>query len=490
MSRSVHGRAWHSAPQVAERGRTTARASPAGDGRSGLAQAAVGHPDQDREVHPVGEDRRLPGRQRDQVTRLGRGRVHRRADRLAIVGGRETVHDLDRRVLDHVRDEPGRDLLGDDQPLAVRADLRQQAREHLDRVPGRAAPGGSVGGLRPAQQPVRLLHHRQMPKAAGVGRAAFLPPVPRPGPVGEPQVLSQPDEHRAHQKRLVRVVADVLDLEHHVPGQQRAEVDRVPALEEAAGRAVPEAGQPDPDEAEHVVGDPLGVADLGDDPFGRALQGGEGRVGGGVAAVGRLAEREVPARVLVDPAEGGAEHLRERLLGPEGRDEQRSDQVGVRLQREPGAGLIDRGLERVEPGRNRVGLARPDPDDLRAREPRGHQPVLGLGGLDHQPRGALPGRGLEQGPHGLRLARPGGAADEHVPVERIARQDERAGRPQVPVEDLAQPDARVTAGAGPPGGHPAGRSWVTSNSGRSASRTPGTSDSGGRASAARNWVDP
>ena len=32
MSRSVHGRAWHSAPQVAERGRTTARASPAGTG--------------------------------------------------------------------------------------------------------------------------------------------------------------------------------------------------------------------------------------------------------------------------------------------------------------------------------------------------------------------------------------------------------------------------------------------------------------------------
>ena len=114
---------------------------------------------------------------------------------------------------------------------------------------------------------------------------------------------------------------------------------------------------------------------------------------------------------------------------------------------------VDRGLERVEPGRDRVRLARPDPDHLRARQPRRHQPVLGLGGLDHQPRDAARGRGLEQGPHGLRLARPGRAADEHVPVERVARQHQRPGRPQVPVQDLAQLDpGRRPAPARPLGG--------------------------------------
>src|SRR6202044_1866209 len=80
----------------------------------------------------------------------------------------------------------------------------------------------------------------------------------------------------------------------------------------------------------------------------------------------RLAKRQVPARFLVHPAERGAEHLREGLFGLEGRGEQRLDQVRVRLQREPAARAVSRGLKRVEPGRDRVGLSRPDPDHLRA----------------------------------------------------------------------------------------------------------------------------
>ena len=104
------------------------------------------------------------------------------------------------------------------------------------------------------------------------------PPAPARRAVRQPQVLGQPDQHGAHEERLVRVVADVFDLEHDVLPQQGPEVERVPADEEPAGGAAPEAGQPDPDEAEHVVGDPLGVADLRDDPFGCALQPGQGRV--------------------------------------------------------------------------------------------------------------------------------------------------------------------------------------------------------------------
>src|SRR6185312_16518120 len=136
-----------------------------------------------------------------------------------------------------------------------------------------------------------------------------------------------------------------------------------------------------------------------------------------------------------------AEYLRERLLGLEGRDEQGLDQVRVRLQRKPAAFAVVRWLERVEPGRDRVRFPWPDPDHFRAWQSARHQPVLGLGRLDHQPRDAAFARGLKQTPDGLRLAGPGRAADEHVPVERIGGDGERTGGHQVPVEDLAEPDA-------------------------------------------------
>ncbi len=134
---------------------------------------------------------------------------------------------------------------------------------------------------------------RSAPVPAGSGR-------PRgPGPVFHPQVLGQPDQHRAHQEGLVAVVPHVLDLQHGVGLQQAAEIQLVAALQEAAGGAQPQAGQPHLDEAEHVVGDPLAVADLLDDPDRGPLQVGEGRIPrlriGGV----RLAQRHVPAGILV-----------------------------------------------------------------------------------------------------------------------------------------------------------------------------------------------
>jgi hypothetical protein len=116
-------------------------------------------------------------------------------------------------------------------------------------------------------------------------------------------VLDQPDQHRPHQERLVAVVAHVLDLEHGVGPQQLAEVDLVAALQEAAGGTQAQAGQPHLDEAEHVVGDPLAVADFPDDPDRGPLQVGEVRVAGiGVRRDG-LAQGQVPAGLLVYPGQ-------------------------------------------------------------------------------------------------------------------------------------------------------------------------------------------
>ena len=48
------------------------------------------------------------------------------ADRLPIVQRGQPVHHLERRVLDHVGQDLGRDLLDDDHPLAVGTDLGEQ----------------------------------------------------------------------------------------------------------------------------------------------------------------------------------------------------------------------------------------------------------------------------------------------------------------------------------------------------------------------------
>ena len=85
--------------------------------------------------------------------------------------------------------------------------------------------------------------------------------------------------------------------------------------------------------------------------------------------------------------------------------------------------------------------------EMRPEMRAGHQPVLGLGRLHHQPRDPRPGGGLEQGAHRLRLAGPGGAADEHVPVHRVERQQQRPGGPTAAVQYLTQRD-RVPPGRG------------------------------------------
>jgi hypothetical protein len=79
-------------------------------------------------------------------------------------------------------------------------------------------------------------------------------------------VFDQPDQHRPHQERLVAVVTDVLDLEDGIGPEQLAEVELVTALQEPPGSTEPQAGKPHLDEAEHIVGDPLAVADFLDDP--------------------------------------------------------------------------------------------------------------------------------------------------------------------------------------------------------------------------------
>jgi len=287
-----------------------------------------------------------------------------------------------------------------------------------------------------AQQPVCLFDHGQVAQRPATRTSVLTGRCARP--VGKPQVLGQPDEHGAHEEGLVPVVSHILDLEHDVVAHQRAEIDLVAAFEEPARRPLPQARQPHPDEAEHVVGDALAVADLADHLFSRALQIGQRGVPGGDFR--RLAEREVPAGLLVCPGQRRAEHLRERLLGLERRDEKGLYQIRVGLQRKPRAAVAGR-LERVQAGGGGIGLTWPDPYHRSAWDPVGHEPVLGLGRFDDEPGDVLSCGCLEQRPDGLRLTGTGRAAHEHVPVQRVERQREGSRGHAVAVEDVAEADS-------------------------------------------------
>ena len=168
------------------------------------------------------------------------------------------------------------------------------------------------------------------------------------------QMLRQPHQDRPGRERLVRVVADVLDLEHHVAAAEPREVQFVAALEKAAGGAQPQAAQPDLDEALHIRGHVGAVADVGHHGGGDPLQVAEG----GVAPAG---VRRARARGGRDPTRAprssgsvlSREDLRERLRRLKRGQEQGADQVDMCLQ-----GKARDRFQRVEAGGRRI-LGRP-----------------------------------------------------------------------------------------------------------------------------------
>ena len=154
-----------------------------------------------------------------------------------------------------------------------------------------------------------------------------------------------------------------------------------------SGGARPLAAQPHLDDAEHVGAHLRAVADVLHHLLGRPLQVGQPRIPGGQAGRERLAQGQVPPGFFVHPRQRGAEYLGKRFLGLEGGQEQRPDQVRVGLQRETPPVVVGGRLQRVQPGRHRVGLPGPDPPHQRPRPrpPGGPHPVLGLGRRPHQP---------------------------------------------------------------------------------------------------------
>ncbi len=366
--------------------------------------------------------------------------------------------------------------------LAVRADLRQ--------------PGLETNMPRPRARPRRPPGRRPAPGPARCSRCASSTtvrwrrewPAARPGPRG-PMRASR----RCSTSRISTApIRNALSARRRPRPRSRAPTFlassapksiRVPALEEAPGGAVPER---------------LASRTLMK-PSTSSVTRWESPISATTCSAARCSAVSVGSCRCVWPAGGQARRARgaspsprrpgrgaalstcrERLLGPERtRVNSALTRSACVWQREPGAqALIDHSQSsRRVPGPAAIASGSPGLiliTSAPGSRAVGHRPVLGLGGLDHQPRDAVGGRRLEQGPHGLGLACPGGAADEHVPVERVRRQDERAGRAQVPVEDLAQLDACAARPA------PASSELlrgVTSKSGRSASRTPGTSDS-------------
>ena len=272
-----------------------------------------------------------------------------------VVPGRQPVHHLQRRVLDHVGHDLGGDLLDHHDTFAVGSDLGQQGREQLHRGCGRA-----VGHV--FQQPVRFLDQQDVLEAGH-----------DPGLVAYPQVLDDADQHRTHQERLVLVVGDGLELEHDVASQQAADVERMTALEEPAGRAAAQAPDSDVDEAPDVGRYFLAVADAVHHVASRRLQLTQGRVArpdelGGLVVpetgLGRgpqLPGDQVPAGAGVAPQQRLGQDLGKRLVCLERGEEQGAHQVGVALQRESRLGL-----QWVERGGRAAQVSRADGQDAAA----------------------------------------------------------------------------------------------------------------------------
>ena len=195
-------------------------------------------------------------------------------------------------------------------------------------------------------------------------------------------MLGQPEQERAHQERLVGVVADVFQLDDDVArnslsspgGDRRRRTGRPcpwtgwPTRTETKPRTFAATSAPYPASTMICLG---GVAQVG--------QGGP--AWGDTRGAG-FAEGEVPAGVGVAAVQRGGQDLRERLAGAERGHEQSLDHVSVGTQRKPGCRL-----KRVESDRDRVRVTHPHHGHV-SRHVRA---VLGFGGFDHQPRPGQPG---------------------------------------------------------------------------------------------------
>src|ERR1700678_2960501 len=223
----------------------------------------------------------------------------------------------------------------------------------------------------------------------------------------EAQVRDEVDRDGAYEEGFVAVVACVFDFQHDIGGEQPGEVEGVGAVEEPAGGAQAQAADPDGDETADVVGDLAAVPDLVHDGDRGGLEVFQTGIGGPHAGGERLAGEEIPAGLLITPGQGGGQDLGEGFIGLERGEEQGPEQVGVGLQREPGAFGAGGGFERVNPGRRLAEVAGPDADDLGAGEAGGHQLVFGLGGFDDQPWDPVTCRGFEQRADGLDLPEAG-----------------------------------------------------------------------------------
>ena len=161
------------------------------------------------------------------------------------------MHHLQVRVLDGVRDQLDRDLLGDDDAFPVSADFREDVGENLD------GPAAGVGrhfaalfGGDVAQEAVRFLDQRHVPQPAGAGGA---------GPLAALVMLVQADQDQADQEGLLVIIDDLFQLDQARPAKQDGGGDGAPGVQHRPQAAAhPQLVEPGRQPGLHVHGDPLG----------------------------------------------------------------------------------------------------------------------------------------------------------------------------------------------------------------------------------------
>ena len=177
--------------------------------------------------------------------------VHATADHLAIVGVDQVMHDLEVGVLQRLGGELGRDLVGDDEPLAERAHLGQHVGEHRHGLRPRVAHLRVAGRLDILEQAVGLLDQREVLELPAPIRGDLALAV-----LG---IFIEHHEEERHHERLLLVVAEVLQLDHARGLEEVLQRDRAARIEQQALVADHQASQAGTEGGAHVLLDFLPV---------------------------------------------------------------------------------------------------------------------------------------------------------------------------------------------------------------------------------------
>ena len=355
------------------------------------------------------------------------GKAHGIADGVAIIRGKEAVHDLGVGVFDDVGNELVGNLVGDDEPFVVFAHFGQEVGEGFHAL----FLGVGFARFGACKEPVRFFDEGEVAEVF-IARVAVLD--------GFRKAL----EDEGHEQRFVLLILDLVELDHDVFVEQLVEVERTAGVDHAPFGAHGEILEAGHEGAAVFFFEFLAHAGRSDHPVEFGDHFGKGGPRLGIGCPGILVEEvfsavNVPAFVFVGIDDGLGNDVGHRGFHRENGGERRLEEVDVAGQ----VFLRGHQFERVEAKGREVFT--PEHIGLQIGAEGMQGAVFRLGGFDDE-EGKT---GVDQEFHaGGGFARAGDATDEHMLVEVVLDQADLFvfERPSV-LDDVAELDHGVVAQA-------------------------------------------